>query len=290
MQQFSIRDMENLTGIKAHSLRIWEQRFGLNLCKRRESMHRYYDNEDLKHILRIAYLYHNGYKISRIASMRQEEIMQLAAGKLGRDENDAHIHHLIEASVDYDYPRFEKIFQSVLLSQGMERSIVNVIYPYLDRIGILWLTNHVMPAQEHFSSSIIRNKIIAAIDHLPPVTKTHEKNILLFSPEEEFHEIPLLFMQYLLKKNMRPAILLGTNTSVQTIQYYCQHKSVSAVYLHIITNLTGKEPGRYLDVLSKAIPSVPIIASGPALRDVLSPPSNVRMIRSLEENILFARE
>jgi MerR family transcriptional regulator, light-induced transcriptional regulator len=290
MHHFSIRDMENLTGIKAHSLRIWEQRFGLNLCKRKESKHRYYDNDDLKHMLRISFLYHNGYKISQIANMSEDEIVQLAARKLGNDENEVYINHLLEASFDLDHNRFEKIVQSTLLSFGLERTMFKIIYPYLTRIGVLWLTNHVLPAQEHFSSCIIRNKIIAAIDHLPVINTAGRKKILLFSPEEEYHEIPLLLMQYQLKKNHHPTVLMGTNVSIETLQYYCKHKPVSQLYVHVITNLTSKDPGKYLDALGKAFSTLKIVASGPSFSEVQKAPYNVRILRSLEENIHFARE
>ena len=290
MHHFNIRDMENLTGIKAHSLRIWEQRFGLQLCKRKESRHRYYDNEDLKHMLRISFLYHNGYKISQIANMGEEEIIQLASRKLGKDENEVYINRLLEASFDFDQIRFERIVQSTLVSLGLERTIFKIIYPYLTRIGMLWLTNHVLPAQEHFCSCIIRHKIIAAIDHLPPVNTTDKKIIVLFSPEEEYHEIPLLLMQYLLKKNHRPALLMGTNLSIETLQDYCAYKPVSHLYLHLITNLTNKEPGKYLDTLGGTFHSQKIIASGPCFGEVEKAPPNVRILRSLEENIQFSRE
>src|SRR3954469_3183685 len=102
MNNFSIKDIERLSGIKAHTLRIWEQRHGLSFCKRKESQHRYYDNEDLKQILRVAYLYHNGYKVSKIARLLPEEIKQLAQQKLGDLPHQLLINQLVEASLDYD--------------------------------------------------------------------------------------------------------------------------------------------------------------------------------------------
>src|SRR6478672_1605934 len=114
MNNFSIKDIERLSGIKAHTLRIWEQRHGLCFCKRKESQHRFYDNEDLKQILRIAYLYHNGYKVSRIASLSPEEIKKLANTSMGDNVEDLVINQMIEASIDYDQPKFENILNNIL--------------------------------------------------------------------------------------------------------------------------------------------------------------------------------
>src|ERR1700712_3002086 len=102
MHHFTIRDIENLSGIKAHTLRMWEQRYGLCVCKRKESLHRYYDGEDLKHILRIAYLYHNGYRISRIVQLSADEILRLSSKKTGQDEYALMVNQLVEAGLDYN--------------------------------------------------------------------------------------------------------------------------------------------------------------------------------------------
>src|SRR5438105_12129127 len=123
MNNFTIKDIERLSGIKAHTLRIWEQRHGLCFCKRKESLHRYYDNEDLKQILRIAYLYHHGYKISRIATFSKDEIKKLATTNSGENNYDIFINQMIEASIDYDQPRFEKIIHNALLHLGFEKAI-----------------------------------------------------------------------------------------------------------------------------------------------------------------------
>ena len=132
MNQFSIKDIENLTGIKAHTLRIWEQRYQLCIPQRKQSKHRFYDNEDLKHILRIAYLYHSGFKVSKIAAMQDAEVKEKALTIFTSNKHEAYINQLIEASIDYDQPRFEKLLHMLILRYGLEKCMVEVVYPFMN--------------------------------------------------------------------------------------------------------------------------------------------------------------
>src|ERR1700712_364607 len=129
MHHFTIRDVENLSGIKAHTLRMWELRYGLNVCKRKESKHRYYDNEDLKYILRIAYLYHNGYRISRIAALSPDEITLQALKTFNNDEYEVLVNQLMDSGLEYNQLQFEKSLRHSMKTMGLEKSIERVIYP-----------------------------------------------------------------------------------------------------------------------------------------------------------------
>src|ERR1700744_279229 len=121
MSDFTIRDIENLCGIKAHTLRVWEQRYRLISPKRKAGNHRLYDNEDLKYLLRIAYLYHNGHKISLLAKLNEEELTRLAL-KIPQPENsnDIFINHLLEASLDFDQEIFDRVLHNIILHMGFE--------------------------------------------------------------------------------------------------------------------------------------------------------------------------
>jgi MerR family transcriptional regulator, light-induced transcriptional regulator len=289
MHHFSIRDVENLSGIKAHTLRIWEQRYGLSLCKRKQSQHRYYDNDDLKHILRIAHLYHNGYKISRIATLSQEQLLQLASKKNTPDEYDIFINQLLEASMDYDELAFEEIVGTTILNMGLEKSVVKVFYPFLDKIGLLWLTNHVLPAHEHFSSCLIQKAIIASIDKAGPVDTAARNHFVLFTPQGEEHGMPVLFMQYLLKKNGHRTTLFGTNTGMESLKYYALRQPFTHLYFHLITNLTGSDMNEYIQQLRTALPAKKIVASGPGVGGVPDT-AGVTVLRSLKEITEFAKK
>ena len=186
MNHFTIKDIENLCGIKAHTLRIWEKRHQLVLPKRKQSKHRFYDNVDLKELLRISFLYHQGYKISTIAELSPEEIHHaVESTSPGEKNHEIFVHQLIEAGLDFDKERFEKIVNSLVLCIGLEKCISAVFYPFLHRIGLLWMTNNVIPAQEHFVSHIIRKKIICATDALETDSNS-PSNIIVFAPSGEF--------------------------------------------------------------------------------------------------------
>jgi len=286
MHHFSIRDIENLSGIKAHTLRMWEQRYDLCLCKRKESRHRYYDNEDLKYILRIARLYRHGYRISHIAAFSPEEINQLAAQTFGTDEYEVLVNQLMEAGLSYNQVQFETALRSSVQSMGLEKSVERVIYPFFDKIGVLWLTNHVIPAQEHFCSFLIQKLIITAIDGLPRATNS-KTLFLLFTPAKEMHDLPLLFTQYLLKRQGIKSVMLGRDCTTDLVQYSCAHLPVTHLYFHLITNFAPCRAEKYIGDLSAQFPGLQVVASGRALKDVEHPPANVHIIRSLQEMINF---
>jgi MerR family transcriptional regulator, light-induced transcriptional regulator len=287
MYQFSIRDIENLSGIKAHTLRIWEQRYQLTLCKRKDSQHRFYDNEDLKQILRIAYLYNKGYKISKIAGLSKEEISEMAFSEKGAVDTDLLVNQMMESSLDMDTARFEEIIQEAILTWGVEQFIQKVAFAFMEKIGVLWMTNHIIPAQEHFSSSLIQKKLIAAIDCLPNTPKKSGIYFLLFTPEGEQHELSLLFKQYLLKKKGYHVTLLGRNSSVAMLKYYCKSRPVTHLYFHLITNFTHLSVNDYLTQLATAFPGKKIIAAGPAVLQANTQIDHVTILRSSEEMAMF---
>ena len=288
MNHFTIRDIENLCGIKAHTLRIWEQRYNLFTPKRKQSRHRIYDCDDLKQLLRIAFLYHQGYRISQIAELDPGAIQQTVETCCKKSCNyESFVHQLIEASIDYDKERFEKIINSMVLRIGMDKSITHLFYPFLERIGLLWMTGHVLPAQEHFASHIIRKKIVCAIDGLGQ-PQGDERIILIFAPTGELHEIPLLVADYYFRKNNVKTVYFGTNVSLETLEYYCSYRDVTHFYSHVITYL--KNPGIkcFVDELVKKFPDKKLILSGPCCRCVEMNSDKLQFLGSLDELISYA--
>jgi MerR family transcriptional regulator, light-induced transcriptional regulator len=289
MNHFTIKDIENLCGIKAHTLRIWEKRHQLVLPKRKQSKHRFYDNDDLKELLRISFLYHQGYKISAIAGLSSEEL-QNAVESIPRGEmnHEIFVHQLMEAGLDFDKERFEKIVNGLVLRIGLEKCISAVFYPFLQRIGLLWMTNHVIPAQEHFVSHIIRKKIICATDALE-TDNSNPSGIVVFAPTGEFHEIPLLVANYFLRKYNRQSVYFGVNVSTDCIKYYARHHPVHILFTHVITNLCNAGLEQYMNDLCKQFPDKAVILSGPAGNCIQRKPANLRRICSLEEMIAFSK-
>jgi len=299
MNFFSIRDVQNLTGIKAHTLRIWEQRHSILNPRRKRSNHRFYDNEDLKHLLRIAFLYHHGYKISRIAGLSEEDISRLALEiRPDRENYDIYINQLIEATIDLDHDRFETILDCLVLQTGFEKVVLEVLFPLLRKIGHLWLAGNVMPAQEHFASAIIIRKMLMATDALSrPAPAPHQRHVLLFTPCGELHELPLLFMQYMLKKNGTPYIYLGTNVKTETLKAVCTQfekfhpdQPITQVYFYLITNLIKSDLGEYLHRIAGLFPGKEIVFSGSKTGTYISGgiPANVRLLKGTDELMGFS--
>lgn len=290
MNHFTIKDIENLSGIKAHTLRIWEQRYQLFVPKRKESKHRYYDNEDLKHILRISQLYHNGVKISKIAQLPASSIRSMAMEPyLGKQNADVYIHRLIEASIDFDEERFETLFEQALKQFGLEVTIIDVMYAFLERIGLLWLTDHVIPAQEHFASNIIKRKIISALNTLKTKPSPSSGTYVLFTPEGEQHEIPLLLNHYLMKASGKKCIYMGVDVPFDDIDIYVKLKNPKYLYFHAITHLYEQSMDDLLKQLKQKFNQQEIIMSGPLTKEVTLDIQGVTLLKSMTEMLEFAK-
>ena len=288
MDYFSIKDIENLTGIKAHTLRVWEKRYKLIISKRRDSNHRYFDNDDLKTILRITYLYISDFKISQIAKLSSEAITTYAnIDHSNSKSTEAYILQLINTIIEYDTDSFETILDSAIKQFGIEKAISEIAYGFLRRIGLLWLTNHMVPAQEHFASNLIKSRLIRAIEELPNKTADSNQTTVLFAPIGEYHEIPLIFIHYLLKKNKRKVCYLGTNTSITDLAFCIEKRQITHLYFHIITNLTGKTINEFIEELLYHFPSVTLVVSGPVTKKVSISSPNLICLSSIDQMIQF---
>lgn len=262
MERFTIRDIEHMTGIKAHTLRIWEQRYNLFTPKRKESKHRYYDNDDLKALLQIAFLYHNGWKISRIAQLTPKAILEaVTASEINTQNYKITVIKLLDAAINFDETTFVGLLNDLIEKVGLEACITQVCYPFLQRVGLLWMTNNIIPAQEHFSSYLIQHKIIAETDKLPD-TPIDTEAIVLFTPDGEYHELPLLFINYLLRKNNWRTMYLGSDVTLQELQKFEADQNIRYLFLHVITNFSGWEIDDYLEKLCTTFPEKKIVASG----------------------------
>ncbi len=292
MSTFSIRDLEHLSGIKAHTIRIWEQRYALIKPKRTDTNIRYYDDQDLKLILNVALLKENGVKISKIAEMTeaemQQEVIKLTERTLKYPDQ---IHSLTIAMVGMDEERFEKIIASNILKLGFEKTMINIIYPFLSKIGILWQTGAVNPAQEHFIVNLVRQKLIAAIDGQYFVSNTKSKKYILYLPEGELHELSLLFADYIIKSRNNRTVYLGQSLP------FADLVAVSEVHqpdymLSIITTTPGPgEIQRYVYQLASSFPNLHILLTGfQVIGQDIDTPDNVTIFNRLEQLILFVEE
>lgn len=263
MSSYSIKDLEVLSGIKAHTLRIWEQRYNLIAPSRSDTNIRQYNGDDLKLLLNVSLLNENGYKISKIAEMSPESLREEVL-KLTESNNkySDQIHALTIAMIDIDESRFEKIVSKNILQLGLEKTMIFIIYPFLSKIGLMWQTGSINPAQEHFITNLVRQKLIVAIDGQYNVIPENAKKFLLYLPEGELHELSLLFTHYIIKSRRHKSVYFGQTLPVEDLfQIYKSHKPD-----YIVTVLTSipKEYSvqDYVLHVGKKFPEATVLLSG----------------------------
>jgi DNA-binding transcriptional MerR regulator len=284
MNAFTIKDIENLSGIKAHTIRIWELRYSLIKPQRTGTNIRYYSNEELKKILNVALLNKFGYKISHIDKMNDDEInrhimnLSLQDAKQERIIND-----LLACMIDLEIDKFEESLNESILVKGIEHTITEVIFPFLEKIGILWLTNHINPAQEHLVTNIIRQKLVAGIEGV--ITRPNPSPVaLLFLPEGEHHELGLLYVHYLLKKRGVKVLYLGADVPFSDLGYIVQLKSPAYLYTHLTSVASNFNGEKFFRNLNSHSHETPVIVSGAITHNYKKPvPANVHLKKSLAE-------
>ena len=282
MNRFTIRDIENLCRIKAHTIRTWEQRYNLCVAKRKQSQHRVYSSEDLKELLRVSFLYHNGHKISRIAKLSPEDIHEVVSCACNKENDEAQILQLLEAGLDLDKERFERTVNCLIMRYGVDKCLVNIFFPFLQKVGLLWLSDHVIPGQEHFVSHIIRKKIILATDGLERAKDRTAPPVVIFAPKGEHHEIPLLTVNYFFRKNGHRTVYFGADLTLHTLKSYLDEHPAALIYTHVITHI-NTDLDQYLGELSKAYPQHKIYISGPAGSSLGELPANLTIVRTIGE-------
>ncbi|MDB5251277.1 MAG: MerR family transcriptional regulator [Flaviaesturariibacter sp.] len=259
---FTIKELETLTGIKAHTIRIWEQRYDFLKPSRTTTNIRSYNNEELKTLLTVALLNKYGYKISKIddmpAEQRSQEVLNL---QFAEARTEHLVHQLIGCMIDLDVQAFESHVDACIRDRGLEETIATVIFHFLDKIGILWQTGRINPVHEHIVSNIIRQKIIAAIEAFP-LPARQSPLVLLFLPENEYHELGLLFVFFLLRRNGIAAIYLGANVPLKDVQYVTRLKKPDYLYLHL-TSIPGRlNFSKFLSAVQEQSPDCRILLSG----------------------------
>lgn len=262
MNAFTIKDLENLSGIKAHTIRIWEQRYSFLKPQRTGTNIRYYSNDELKTILNIALLNKYGYKISHIDKMSQEEIEAKIVALTQTEAQQAKlVNEMLRAMIDIDMATFEALLDEQLRSRDIDKVIMQVIFPFLEKIGILWLTNHIIPAQEHLVSNIIRQKLIVGIENVHSYTTTN-KTALLFLPEGEHHELGLLFSHYLFKKHGFNILYMGADSPVKDVAFVIDNKKPDFIFTHLISLPANFNFDKFINGIANASQGIPVVISG----------------------------
>jgi DNA-binding transcriptional MerR regulator len=285
MAQYSIKDIETLSGVKAHTLRMWEQRYDFLKPQRTDTNIRHYDDEQLKLILNISTLNRHGVKISKIACMCQEELCrEVLKLSEGTGEASVALDALIHAMIDLDEARFEKTLSCAIMKHGIEKAFTHLVFPLMDRAGVLWSTGVIKPVQEHFMSNLIRRKICAAIDGLYVHKNANSRRFVLFLPEGESHELVLLFTEYVLRQRNHEVAYLGNSVPINDIEFIAKSFRPDYLVTYITLPFQDISLQEYLDKLSISFPSLNILVGGKQLNlQAIKLPANTRSINSMEQ-------
>ncbi|MCW5906519.1 MAG: MerR family transcriptional regulator [Chitinophagales bacterium] len=266
MGQYSIKEVETLSGIKAHTLRIWEQRYDFLRPKRTDTNIRYYNDEQLRLILNIGTLNRSGFKISRIAEMHPEQMKEeVLRVQNASSEPDFLLDSLIHSMLDFDEHRFEKTLSSAIVKLGFEDTFTKLVFPFLIRTGVMWQAGSVRVVQEHFISNLIRRKISAAIDGVYVEESNRSKKFILFLPDTENHELLLLYTEYLLRKHNHHVVYLGCSLPLNELEFIAQHFKPDYLVTYLTIPLEKGTLANYLKKVSTLIPRSKIIVGGSQL-------------------------
>lgn len=287
MANYSIKDLEKLSGIKAHTIRIWEKRYKLIEPQRTSTNIRCYCDLDLKRLMNISMLNRNGEKISRIAKLTPDEITtRVNQLQQYTTDTESQVESLAISMIDLDEDKFERILSRSILQMGFEETMIKVVYPFFIKVGLMWQTGSIGPSREHFVSNLIRQKLIVAIDSQMNSYSPRSKNFLLFLPEGEFHEMGLLFFAYLLKRRGHKVIYLGQSVPVADIEEIVMVKRIDFILTSFITSFNGQDIHDYIESVAKKFPKNAVLISGGQTENLEKKlPSHVQVISSPVEFI-----
>jgi DNA-binding transcriptional MerR regulator len=265
---YQINDLERLSGVKAHTIRIWEKRYELITPHRTDTNIRYYDDKQLVKLLNVATLSSIGFRISKIAAMTDDELKSQLSLSQQREKSDLkfefYVNDFIAAMIEFDEVAFNKLFDTIIAEYGVEKALVSIVYPFLHKIGILWRIDQSMPVQEHFASMLIKRKLYTLISQLPTPTKS--KKFLLFLPANEWHEVGLLFAEYIIRNNGFPTINLGQNVPFIDIEYTINKTEPNYLLAFLINNTNEEYVLKVQQLLSSKFKKVDCLIAGNSLK------------------------
>lgn len=270
MAVYSIKDLEKISGIKAHTIRIWERRYQLIEPQRTSTNIRFYSDDDLKRILNVSILNQNGFKISKIASMSAEQLRERVLDLcLDTRNTDVQIESLLVAMLELDEAKFTNVLTNSIIKQGFESTVESILFPFLDRIGILWQAGTINPSQEHFISNLIRQKLIVAIDNeMQNFIPKSGKSIVFFLPENELHEIGLLFYSLIARKEGYNVIYLGAAVPIEDLKVIIETRNIDALFTSFVAAREKDELDSILHDLTNAVPDCPIFVMGLQIKEM----------------------
>ena len=220
---FTIKDLENLSGVKMHTIRIWEQRYGLLVPVRTSSNIRTYSTQDMKRLLNVVHLYKAGYKISKIAKLNDSEISrEIQAVSNANTKESTYIDKLERASLELNESSFVTVFDEMEERYSFTDVFERVVFPFLNKVGELWLIGKFNAINEHFVSNMLKQRLFSAINKLPLPEENSSLQFVLFLPPNELHELSLLYMHFLLRRNQHDCVYLGQSVPLEDLVLFTE--------------------------------------------------------------------
>nr|WP_320021655.1 MerR family transcriptional regulator [uncultured Draconibacterium sp.] len=281
---YSIKDLETLSGIKAHTIRIWEKRYDLLKPERTDTNIRYYTDDDLKRMLNVSLLVRNGYKISKVAAWKEDDIKQtvLDVAKTKKSE-EGYVDQLLLFMVNFDNVGFAALVNEIITKYGLEEAMQNLFFALFERIGTFWQVGSIFPAQEHYITSFIRQKIITAIDE-HGIINSKEKTILFYLPEEELHELSLLFYSYLAIKSGYNIIYLGQFVPFADLEKIRLHVKLDFIFTAFISPIQKEDLENYLGKLKELYQHQKVFITGWQIKEHAPKlPRNFKVVKDYRE-------
>ncbi len=263
MQRYSIKDLERLSGIKAHTLRIWEKRYAIFSPSRTDTNIRFYSNDDVRKLLNVKTLIDYGSKISKISQLTDEVINQQINQALQQQEaHAAFVNELMNAMMALDEAKFHQLFDLAVQNLGFYKTILEVIYPFLHKVGLLWTVERVIPLQEHFASHLVKQKLYAAIDGVDEPLIPNHKSFVLFLNQFEEHDLAILFANYIIKKAGHKTIYLGAKVPTQNILDLKENFDNHDFFTYLTNPLTKEEVKTIFGTISEGYSEQKIYVAG----------------------------
>jgi DNA-binding transcriptional MerR regulator len=285
MSQYSIRDLEQLSGIKAHTLRIWEQRYKILVPQRSDTNIRTYSDHELKLLLNISTLKDHGYKISEIAKLKEEDLRKEVFSLSDKQmQFSDHIQALTIAMIDIDEETFEITINKNISTHGIMKTMINIVYPFLTKIGILWLSGSIGPSQEHFITNLIRQKIVVEIDKLPTNYDPKAEKVVVYTPEGEYHEIGILFAYFIFKNMGKRVVYLGQSLPFDEVKFIIEKENPSFVFSAFTSFSTPQDVQNYVTKIGTTFHYQTIYLTGmQVVGQKLDLTENIKVINTVQE-------
>ncbi|MCB0733191.1 MAG: MerR family transcriptional regulator [Flavobacteriales bacterium] len=261
---FTIQELSSISGIKPHTIRMWEKRYNLLHPERTGSNIRKYKDHQLRKLINVATLLDQGGKISQIAGLDTGEMEKrtkaLSETLSASEASLLYIEELVRSMKEMDENRFERVFSKCVLRYGLEDTFVEVIYPFLSRVGIMWCSDEILPAHEHFITSLIKQKLFTAADGRGH-SEEFDSTWLLAMPHGEYHEIGLLLGHYLIRNNDHRSIYLGQDVPYMNLKPTAELSGATHFLTLIIKRREPEWITMYLKELERDFPNVELFVA-----------------------------